>query len=241
MRFLLYNIRYGTGRRERHAWMDLLRRSDRHFDAIAYFIRELEPDVVGLVETDSGSFRTRSRSQPQRLADMIGHYHAFEVKYRRHGLMRHTPVLGNQGNAFLTRLAARRHTFHFFEQGFKRLVIELELERVSLFLVHLSLRRYIRRRQLHHLEELIRHAGKPCIVAGDFNALLGPKELAPFLRRTGLKRANPENRPTYPSWEPRRVLDFVCFTPSIRLKAFALPQVTLSDHLPLICDFDLPA
>ena len=64
MRFLLYNIRYGTGRRERNAWMDMLRRTDRHFEAIAYFIRELEPDVVGLVETDSGSFRTRSRSQP---------------------------------------------------------------------------------------------------------------------------------------------------------------------------------
>ncbi len=241
MRFLLYNIRYGTGRRERHAWMDMLRRTDRHFDAIAYFIRELEPDVVGLVETDSGSFRTRSRPQPQRLADMIGHYHTFEVKYRRHGLMRHTPVLGNQGNAFLTRLAARGQRFHFFEHGFKRLVIELDLEQANLFLVHLSLRTHIRRRQLRHLEELVKKAGKPCIVAGDFNALLGPEELDAFLDRAGLKRANPENRPTYPSWEPRRVLDFVCFTPSIRLKAFALPQVTLSDHLPLICDFDLPA
>jgi endonuclease/exonuclease/phosphatase family metal-dependent hydrolase len=240
MRFLLYNIRYGTGRRERNAWMDMLRRTDRHFEAIAYFIRELEPDVVGLVETDSGSFRNRSRSQPQRLAEMIGHYHAFEVKYRRRGLMRHTPVLSKQGNAFLTCVPPKRHTFHFFEQGFKRLVIELELERVRLFLVHLSLRRYVRREQLHHLETLIRQSDKPCIVAGDFNALLGPKELAPFLRKTGMKRANPENRPTYPSWNPTRVLDFVCYTPCIRLKGFALPQVTLSDHLPLICDFELP-
>jgi endonuclease/exonuclease/phosphatase family metal-dependent hydrolase len=241
MRFLLYNIRYATGRRERHAWMDLLRRTDNHFESIAQFIRELEPDVVGLVETDSGSFRTRHHPQPQRLADIIGHYHSFAVKYRQHGLMRRTPVLKRQGNAFLTKHVARRETFHYFDHGFKRLVIELELDQANLFLVHLSLRARIRKSQLQHLEFLVRDTGKPCIVAGDFNALLGPDELDAFLDNAGLQRANPENRPTYPSWEPRRVLDFVCFTPSIKLKAFALPQVMLSDHLPLICDFDLPA
>lgn len=241
MRFLLYNIRYGTGRRQRFAWMDMLRRTDDHFEAIAQFIRELEPDVVGLVETDSGSFRTRHHPQPQRLADIIGHYHSFGVKYKQHGLMRHTPVLKRQGNAFLTKHVARRETFHYFDKGFKRLIIELELDRVNLFLVHLSLRARVRRKQLEHLQELVSNASKPSIVAGDFNALLGPDELNSFLKNAGLDRANANNRPTYPSWDPRHVLDFVCFTPNIKLKGFVMPQVLFSDHLPLICDFELPA
>ncbi len=241
MRFLLYNIRYATGRRAHRAWMDMLRHTDDHFETITRFIRELEPDVVGLVETDSGSFRTRHQPQPERLAKIIGHYHSFAVKYKENGLLRHAPVLGRQGNAFLTRDVIQRETFHYFERGFKRLVIELELEQVNLFLVHLSLRAHVRRRQLRDLEALVRGANKPCIVAGDFNVLLGPEELTDFLANAGLRRANPENRPTYPSWQPRRVLDFVCYTPNITLKAFALPQVTLSDHLPLVCDFDLPA
>lgn len=220
--------------------MDMLRRTDDHFEAITHFIRELEPDVVGLVETDSGSFRTHHHPQPQRLAEVIGHYHSFAVKYKQHGLLRHAPVLGSQGNAFLTRDVVQRETFHYFDRGFKRLVIELEMEQVRLFLVHLSLRSYVRKRQRQHLLQMIRDTHKPCIVAGDFNALLGPEELTEFLASAGLQRANPENSPTYPSWKPRRVLDFVCYTPDIKLKAFALPQVTLSDHLPLICDFELP-
>ena len=241
MRFLLYNIRYGTGRRTRRAWMDMLRRTDNHFESITHFIRELEPDVVGLVETDSGSFRTKNMPQPQRLAEVIGHYHSFGVKYRQHGLLRRSPVFGKQGNAFLTRDAVQRETFHYFEHGFKRLVIELELQQANLFLVHLSLRRHVRRRQLDHLQQLVRTARKPCIVAGDFNVLLGPDELTDFLELAGLQRVNTENRPTYPSWDPQRVLDYVCYTPTITLRAFALPQVTLSDHLPLVCDFELPA
>ena len=241
MRFLLYNIRYATGRRTRYAWMDMLRRTDDHFEAISRFIRKLEPDVVGLVETDSGSFRTHNQPQPARLAKVIGHYHSFAVKYKEHGLMRRAPVLSSQGNAFLTKDVVQRETFHYFDHGFKRLVIELEMEQANLFLVHLSLRTHIRKRQLLHLQQLVRGAQKPCIVAGDFNALLGPDELDHFLVNAGLQRANIENRPTYPSWAPTRVLDFICFTPDIKLRAFELPQVMLSDHLPLVCDFDLPA
>ena len=240
MRFLLYNIRYATGRRVQSAWMDLFRRTDNHFASITHFIHELNPDVIGLVETDNGSFRTNKQSQPERLAEAIGHYHSFGVKYRQNGLLRRTPVFSKQGNAFLTREAVQRKTFHYFDHGFKRLVIELEIEQANLFLVHLSLRRHIRKKQLNHLQRLVRSANKPCIVAGDFNVLLGPEELTDFLTAAGLEHANLENRPTYPSWKPNRVLDFVCYTPNIKLRAFMLPNVFLSDHLPLVCDFDLP-
>ena len=68
MRFLLYNIRYGTGRRTRWAWMHYLTRTISHLPEIARFIREMDPDVVGLVEVDAGSYRSGRRNQAEFLA-----------------------------------------------------------------------------------------------------------------------------------------------------------------------------
>ena len=243
MRFLLYNIRYATGRRTRWAWMHCLTRTGNHLPEIARFIREVDPDVVGLVEVDVGSYRSGRQNQAELLANELGHYHSYRMKYREEGglgLGRRLPVLNKQANAFLTRDAIRRETFHEFTDGFKRLVIELELEDVRLFLVHLSLGFRARHSQLAELHELIVRSEKPCIVAGDFNSHLGSRELRLFLAATGLTSANAKHLPTYPSWRPQRELDFICYSPQIRLQRFAVPPVTLSDHLPLVCEFDLP-
>lgn len=240
MRFLLYNIRYATGRRPRLAWLDFMRRTDGHFNEITHFIREARPDVVGLVEMDSGSYRSDHRNQAEQLAGIIGHYHSFGVKYKRNGLGRRVPVLNKQGNAFLTRDAFRTEKFHYFERGFKRLVIELEMEKVNLFLVHLSVRYRVRQHQLADLHDLIRASGRPSIVAGDFNAFMGEHEMRLFMAASGLTSANRERLPTYPSWRPRRELDFVCCTPDIAIRRCSVPRITLSDHLPLVCDFALP-
>lgn len=243
MRFLLYNIRYGTGRRARWAWMHIFSRTVAHLPEIGRFIQEVAPDVVGLIEVDSGSYRSKRLNQAEQLARELGHYHSYRMKYREEGgfgLGRFLPVLNKQANAFLTHDVIRRETFHEFSGGFKRLVIELELDSARLFLVHLALGFRARHAQLQELHELIGRSNKPCIVAGDFNSLLGPRELSLFLKATGLASANAENLPTYPSWRPQRELDFICFSPQLTLRRFSAPPVTLSDHLPLICDFDLP-
>ena len=242
MRFLLYNIRYGTGRRTRWAWMHCLTPTVNHLQAIARFIQETNPDVVGLVEVDVGSYRSGRKNQAELLAGELGHYHSYRMKYREEGglgLGRRLPVLNKQANAFLTRDAIQRETFHEFTGGFKRLVIELELENVRLFLVHLALGFRVRHGQLAELHELIGHSDKPCIVAGDFNSHLGSSELQLFLAATGLVSANASHLPTYPSWQPRRELDFVCHSPQLKLRQCVVPPVTLSDHLPLVCDFEL--
>jgi endonuclease/exonuclease/phosphatase family metal-dependent hydrolase len=241
MRFLLYNIRYGTGRRTRWAWLHVLTPTSRHLFEIARFIQEVAPDVVGLVEVDAGSYRTGRENQAEFLAAELGHYHSYRMKYREEGglgLGRRLPVLNKQANAFLTRGTIQRETFHEFTGGFKRLVIELDLESVRLFLVHLALGFRARHGQLAELHELIIRSDKPSIVAGDFNSVFGSRELQLFLKATGLVSANQGHQPTYPSWRPRRELDFVCHSPQLVLRKFFIPRVTLSDHLPLVCDFD---
>jgi len=52
-----------------------------------------------------------------------------------------------------------------------------------------------------------------------------------------LLSADPETRPTWPSWRPRKQLDVILHSPQIVVERFELGQVLLSDHLPLICDF----
>ncbi len=235
MRFVLYNIRYATGNKLH----DFVRPSGKNLEKIIGFLRQLEPDLVGLVEVDQGSYRMRGKNQAELLAEALGHYHSHSIKYAEKSLWRHVPVVKKQGNAFLARDRIRNETFHFFKQGMKRLVIELELDHVVVYLVHLALGGKARHQQLSSLYDLVKRTTKPCVVAGDFNALWGEREIDLFLAASGLQNANIRSLPTYPSRNPHRALDFILHSNKIKLRDFYIPQVPFSDHLPLVVDFDV--
>jgi len=235
MRFVLYNIRYGTGPKIHH----YVRNSGRNLEKISAFLRELQPDLVGLIEVDQGSYRSRSANQVELLARDLGHYHSHAVKYDQGSFWRRVPVVRQQGNAFLARDRIRNETFHFFKHGMKRLVIELELEHLVVYLVHLALGGRTRHHQLVALYDLVRRTDRPCVVAGDFNLLWGEREIDLFLAATGLQNANTLNIATFPSWKPQRHLDFVLHSREIVIRDFQVPRVAYSDHLPLVVDFDV--
>ena len=235
MRFLLYNIRYATGPSLHRS----ISSSRKNLERISTFLRDLEPDLVGLIEVDHGSYRSGGKNQAEMLAKALGHYHSHSIKYKQGSLWRQLPVLKKQGNAFLTRDRIRNETFHFFERGMKRLVIELELQHVVVYLVHLAIGARARHQQLNALYDLIKKTKRPCVVAGDFNMLWGEREIDMFLAATGLQNANVEGLPTYPSKNPRRHLDFFLHSKEIEVKDFQVPRVTFSDHLPVMVDFDV--
>lgn len=237
MRFVLYNIRYATGGCKRLPTSGYLRRTHDNLDNIVHFLRGQNADVIGLVEVDAGSFRA-GRNQARTIADALGHYHTYGCKYGANSWPRQFPVLNKQGNAFLSKDSIRHERFHYFQRGIKRLVIELELDNLVIFLVHLSLRFRVRHDQLHDLYELVGHATKPCIVAGDFNAFWGDREIRLFLAASKLQSADPGNTPSYPSWQPKRQLDFILHSPDLRVTNFTVPPVRFSDHLPLVCDLE---
>ena len=235
MRFVHYNIRYATGRRAHN----YARSSQKNLEKIITFLRNLEPDLVGLIEVDQGSYRSGGKNQAELLAEALGHYHSHSVKYGEDSFWRRIPILNRQGNAFLARDRIRNETFHFFERGMKRLVIELELPHMVVFLVHLALGSRIRHQQLGELYDLMKATTKPCLIAGDFNALWGEREISLFLAATGLKNANRKSLPTYPSNNPRRHLDFILYSEGISIREFQVPDVPFSDHLPLVVDLDV--
>jgi endonuclease/exonuclease/phosphatase family metal-dependent hydrolase len=149
------------------------------------------------------------------------------------------PIVRKQGNAFLAAPRVHGERFHYFETGIKRLIIELELEDVAVFLVHLSLKYRHRQQQLRYLHEIVARCTKPVIVAGDFNTFWGEHEMYLFMQAASLRSANEHSLPSYPSNAPRKQLDFVLYGPGIRVTHFEMPAVQYSDHLPIICNFEV--
>lgn len=245
VRLLLYNIRYATGTGAAFhlplPGAGYLRSNPQVLSQITEFIMAQDPDVVGLVEVDTGSIRTGMVNQADFIARSLGHYSTFECKYGVSSVNKLVPIVRKQANAFLSAPRVRGERFHYFDTGIKRLIIELELDDVAIFLVHLSLKYRHRQYQLRSLYDLIRKTPKPVIVAGDFNTYWGEHEIYLFMQAAGLTSANVHGLPSYPSYSPRKELDFILHSAQIEVNRFEIPDVRFSDHLPLICDFTIHA
>ena len=243
MRLLLYNIRYAVG-----AGMSMhvplpgagyVLGNQNVLPEITEFIQSVDPDIVGLIEVDTGSIRSRMVNQAEKIAEDLGLNSSYETKYGEGSISQMLPIVRKQGNAFLAAPRVHGETFHYFDTGVKRLIIELEMENFAVFLVHLSLKYRHRHLQLRKLYDLIEVTEKPVIVAGDFNTFWGENEIYLFMRAAGLRSANTTGLPSYPSRAPRKELDFILYQDGITVSNFDIPLVRLSDHLPLICDFEV--
>jgi endonuclease/exonuclease/phosphatase family metal-dependent hydrolase len=243
MRLLLYNIRYGAGTGRRFhfpfPYSGYLKPVNGNFEKIVDYIQSASPDIVGLIEADFGSYRVDYQNQAHRVAEILNHDAVYKTKYNVGSLMGRVPILNKQGNALLTNRSILHHRFHYYKDGVKRLIIEVELEDMVIFLVHLSLKYRHRQFQLHDIQQLVAECTKPVVVAGDFNALWGQRELDLFLSATGLVSANQEGTASWPSRAPLLELDYIFHSPNIQTQKLAIHQIKLSDHAPLVWDFDI--
>jgi endonuclease/exonuclease/phosphatase family metal-dependent hydrolase len=241
MRLLLYNIRYGVGGGA-SMFMPLpgaeyVLGNQTVLPELTRFIRSVDPDIVGLIEVDTGSIRSRMVNQAESIAASLGMNTSYETKYGENSINHMLPIVRKQGNAFMAAPRVHGEKFHYFDTGIKRLIIELEMQEYAVFLVHLSLKYRHRHLQLRRLYDLIDATSKPVIVAGDLNTFWGQNEIYLFMKAAGLRSANADGLPTYPSRAPRRELDFILYQEGIEVTGFEIPNVQFSDHLPLVCDF----
>lgn len=243
MRLLLYNIRYAVGggasMRMPLPGAEYVLGNQTVLPELTRFISSVDPDIVGLIEVDTGSIRSRMVNQAESIASSLGMNTSYETKYGENSLNYILPIVRKQGNAFMAAPRVHGEKFHYFDTGIKRLIIELEMQEYAVFLVHLSLKYRHRHLQLRRLYDLIDATAKPVIVAGDFNTFWGHNEIYLFMKAAGLRSANAEGLPTYPSRAPRRELDFILYQDGIEVTGFDVPDVRLSDHLPLVCDFSI--
>ena len=243
MRLLLYNIRYAVGGgASMHMPLPgagyVLGNKDV-LPEVTKFIKSVDPDIVGLIEVDTGSIRSRKVNQAEKIASDLGMNTSYETKYGTKSFNKMLPIVRKQGNAFMAAPRVHGEKFHYFDTGIKRLIIELEMKEFAVFLVHLSLKYRHRHLQMRRLYDLTQETKKPVIVAGDFNTFWGENEIYLFMRAAGLTSANPDGIPTYPSRSPRKELDFILYQEGIEVTGFEVPEIKLSDHLPLICDFNI--
>ena len=243
MRLRLYNIRYAVGG---GASMHMplpgagyVLGNQSVLPEITQFVKSVDPDIVGLIEVDTGSIRSRKVNQAKQIAAALGMNTSYETKYGSKSLNQLLPIVRKQGNAFMAAARVHGEKFHYFDTGIKRLIIEFEMRDFAVFLVHLSVKYRHRHLQLRRLYDLIDETDKPVIVAGDFNTFWGENEIYLFMRAAGLTSANTESLPTYPSRAPRKELDFILYQEGIVVTGLEVPQVRYSDHLPLICDFEV--
>jgi endonuclease/exonuclease/phosphatase family metal-dependent hydrolase len=121
---------------------------------------------VGLIEVDVGSVRSGGVNQAEVDRRLLsGHFSSYECKYGEESLNQLLPILRKQANAFLAAPSIVGERFHYFDTGIKRLILELELDGVIIFLVHLSLKYRHRQEQLRsplrtHIEG--KEAGHRC-------------------------------------------------------------------------------
>jgi len=180
LRLVVYNIRYATGTGPAFhlplPGAGYLRSNKRVLRQLTEFLRAQDADLIGLIEIDTGSIRSGMVNQAESIATALGHYSIYECKYGTGSINQFLPILRKQSNAFLAAPRVQGERFHYFDSGIKRLIIELELDDVCVFLVHLSLKYRHRQYQLRYLHDLIDQVKKPVIVAGDFNTFWGTHE-----------------------------------------------------------------
>jgi endonuclease/exonuclease/phosphatase family metal-dependent hydrolase len=171
----------------------------------------------------------------------------YEAVYRTNAFTRH----GEHGNAMLSRWPVVTHQHedmsdHRFEQrGLLHCVVQMHGQAVHVIVVHLGLIRASRIRQLAQLKSFIGREvphQAPVLVAGDFNdwGMVVPRALA----SAGLRAITSASFPTFPSRLPLVQLDCV-YARGLVPVGLEVPQGRIwwrmSDHLPLIAEFDLPA
>ena len=132
MRLLLYNIRYAVGGgASMHVPLPgagYVIGNQTVLPDITKFIKSVDPDIVGLIEVDTGSIRSRKVNQAEKIAADLGMNTSYETKYGEKSINQVLPIVRKQGNAFMAAPRMHGEKFHYFDTGIKRLIIELEMD-----------------------------------------------------------------------------------------------------------------
>jgi endonuclease/exonuclease/phosphatase family metal-dependent hydrolase len=121
LRLLVYNIRYATGTGPAFhlplPGAGYLRSNRKVLAGITDFISNEHPDIVGLIEVDTGSIRTGMVNQAEHIANHLGHYSTFQCKYGATSINKFMPIVRKQGNAFLSAPAHPRRAVSLLRPG----------------------------------------------------------------------------------------------------------------------------
>ena len=216
---------------------------------LGHAVEQLDADVICLQEVRKmhrGHARRFTHWPDMEQADFLAPL-GYEAVYRTNAVTRH----GEHGNALLSRWPVVTHQHedmsdHRFEQrGLLHVEVKVDGTLIHVVVVHLGLIRASRVRQVIQLLQFIKReipADAPLLVAGDFNDW--GSHVQTTLAQEGLVAYANHRTPTFPSRLPLVQLDYV-FARGLKPTAAEVPRGRIwwrmSDHLPLIADFELTA
>ena len=216
---------------------------------LGHAVEQLDADLVCLQEVRKLHRREERHFQrwpelPQ--AEFLAP-EGYEAIYRTNAVTKH----GEHGNALLSRwpVVAHQHediSDHRFEQrGLLHVEVNVHEQLVHVLVVHLGLIRASRARQVQQLKQFIARevpVNAPLLVAGDFN------DWGDLVHRAfaeiGLETFSGGTHNTFPARLPLVQLDHV-FARGLVPLGLHVPRGRIwwrmSDHLPLIAEFGIPA
>lgn len=242
LRLLSANIQAGSSTRR---YSDYATRSWSHLwpagnklaalDAIAHLAGM--HDIVGLQESDPGSWRSGFTNQTHYLAERGGFDYWSHQPNRRvgnvassaNGLLSKLEPLEVIDHALPGRIAGRGVLMARFGDGDEGLVVAI---------AHLSLGAQSRRAQLLFIAELL-HEHPHAVLMGDFNCTHDRPEMDILYRHTQLQPPACAVH-TFPSWKPMRAIDHILVTGTLACSALRAVPAALSDHLALSVELDVP-
>lgn len=240
VKLLTFNIQAGIQTRRYHqyltkSWKHLLPHESRvtNLNRIADVVSEY--DLVALQEIDAGSLRSGFMNQVEYLA-----YRArFPYWYTQ--LNRDLGPFAQVGNGLLSRVQPEQledHKLPGVIPGRGAIVARFPFEGSDLLviLLHLSLGKPSRRRQLSYVRDLI-EGHKYVVLMGDMNSHLSKVLFASPLAKSDLRPAE-EVQPTYPAWSPAVALDHVLVSSSLAISDYEVLPCRLSDHRPIAVSID---
>lgn len=243
-KLLLYNIAYGQGTTgKKRSYLAFWRRlfSKKKIKQIGESIERIQPDIIGLVEVAGG--KSHKNHQFSRLQKQLNLPHADVMcKYSTKGaskLVKTVPILRKQSNGLLSKHEIVEKNYFFLSCGVKRLVskyvINVDSKKCTILIVHLALGKKTRAKQLIELANIANNIEGPTIIMGDFNAM--PNEISTITRDE--KFNNIKSLVTFPAHKPNRQLDYIITSPQIIIKEMTTLPWQLSDHLPILLDFEI--
>jgi len=242
MKILLYNIGYSTGLKGSLKEYFLkfwryLRAPKGHIYKIAKFLKSQRADVVCLIETDAGSFRSRFKSQAQAIVRKLRYnFWKTSAKYHPDSWYNKFPFLSKHHDAILSRQSGQVIQ-HYLKNGMDTLVQEFIVNNISIFTVHLGLlRKKLRKVQLKEIAQLLNKCPRAHLICGDFNIYNGLEEVREFLKEAQLKLV--QKKPTFPAFNPRHPLDLIMACESIKVKTAGVVESLFSDHLPVYVEIE---
>ncbi|HKI75539.1 MAG TPA: endonuclease/exonuclease/phosphatase family protein [Pseudomonadales bacterium] len=253
IRLITFNIAHGRGL-SLYQGFHSAETIESKLKKITSVLTDAEADVVAMQEVDESSYWNKNIN----LLEVIRTETPYHHSYIGINNVREGPQNLSYGNALLSRHPiAMRHNQPFSVakiggKGFMYVEIDIGSVRLPVVNIHLDFRSRLRR--VEQIDQVIEFldarpqttGGMQPIICGDFNCPAGRtrdavQHIFRYLEQDKHYVLLPEKARTFPAHFPTRTIDFVLMPGECRIRNVHVLPVYVSDHRPVLVEFEAPS